>query len=242
MPQDVQDAQEPTGEPQAGEPQGAAPKSDPKTLDVSKYPEEVRQVMADLLEQKQKANREAASFRKKVEALMEDQENKTKEAERAKLEETERLKLEKREAEERATQAEERANRMLKETAIVSAASRLNFHNPRRAASYLDLAHIDITNGQVDDAQVMEALTKLALDEPYLINTEKPAPSVAPTIGPTSPTPPGKVPGETKTQQQNFRDEIAALRNKGDGRGMLKVFRKRLVEQSGKASDLTPIK
>jgi len=238
MPDEVQDAQGQDG--QASDSQ--TPKTEPKALDVSKYPEDIRPVMADLLEQKQKANREAATFRKKLETLIADQENKTKEAERSKLEETERLKLEKREADERAARAEERVNQTLKRAAIVSAASRLNFHNPLMAVRSVDLSQLELVNGEVDDSQVIALVTKLAQDEPYLVNTEKPAPSLAPTIGPTSPKPVTPQPGQPKTQEQNFREEIADLRKRGDGRGMLKVFRKRLVEQSGKASDLTPIK
>lgn len=217
------------------------PKAEPKTLDVNQYPEEIRHVMADLLEQKQKANREAGTSRKKLEALIADQENKTKEAERSKLEETERLKLEKREAEERASRAEERVNHTLKEAAIVSVASRLNFHNPQKAVHFVDLSHLDITDGQVSELQVMELLTKLAQDEPYLINKEKPAPSLAPTIGPTSPTP-LKQPGQPKTPEQNFKEEVAGKRAKGDFRGILSSYRKRLVEQSSKTADMTPIK
>ena len=150
---------------------GADADTAPKDEDFSTHP-----VFVELLKQKREANAEAQTYRKKMEALVEAQKKKDREAELAQMTEIDRLKAI---AEEQATAlaAERLKNAKIAKTAeIVSAAAELGFHKPSDAARLVDLSMIDYTDGIVDNAAIVAQLGQLVQGSPYLVKTDKPAP------------------------------------------------------------------
>lgn len=169
-----------------------------------------------------KVRAEAANYRKKLRALEERQKEEKHTAELAKMEETDRLKAIATEAEARAKTLKARADRTAKESAIISAASAMNFRIPKHAAKLLDLDDLDIDdNGKVDPALVKEGLEALAEEDPLLIKQPEVAPQpVSIGGGPSNPAPEEDyVPMPKFTdekQKQRMLDQAQALRDSGD--------------------------
>ena len=130
---------------------------------------------------------EAAKYRKQLRYLESKIEKDQKTAELANMEESDRLKAIAEEAEAKAKSFEERADTIAKRAAIINAASIFGFHNPKDAASIVDMEQIEVDNdGTVDDGKLNELVKSLAESKPYLIKTQQDSRDMA-GFGPTNP-------------------------------------------------------
>jgi len=139
-----------------------------------------------------KVRAEAAKYRKRLRQLESRMEKEKREAELAKMEETDRLKAIAEEAEAKAKALKERADVVAKRAAIINAASALGFHNPKDAASIIDLGQIEVNDdGTVDEEKTNELVRLLAESKPYLIGRQDGdtggAPALPGGFGPTNP-------------------------------------------------------
>lgn len=134
-----------------------------------------------------KVRAEAAKYRKRLRQLESKMEKEKKEAELAKMEETDRLKAIAEEAEAKAKALKEMADVVAKRAAIINTASALDFHNPKDAASIIDLGQIEVNDdGTVDEEKTMELVKSLMESKPYLIKGQQDSQDMA-GFGPTNP-------------------------------------------------------
>ncbi len=132
-----------------------------------------------------KVRAEAAKYRKELQTLKMQIEEENKKAEISKMEEVDRLKAIAKEAENQAQILKDKLNKMIKETAVINAASLLGFYNPKDAASMIDISQIEVDDtGAIDEKVVNELVKELAETKPYL----KKESSIA-GYGPTNPPP-----------------------------------------------------
>jgi len=139
-----------------------------------------------------KVRAEAAKYRKRLRQLESRMEKEKREAELAKMEETDRLKAIAEEAEAKAKTLKERADVIAKRAAIINAASALGFHNPRDAASLIDLGQMEVNDdGTLDEEKTNELVRLLAESKPYLIGRQDGdvggTPALPGGFGPTNP-------------------------------------------------------
>jgi hypothetical protein len=105
------------------------------------------------------------------------------------MEETERLKSIAAESEVKVRALRDKVGMMVKESAIISAASALGFYNPRDAASMIKLSQIEVNEaGGVDEEVVIELVKELGESKPYMLKV--PNEGMVASYGPTNPSPP----------------------------------------------------
>lgn len=146
--------------------------------------EEQKESMVPISELR-KVRAEAAKYRKELQSLKMRIEEETRKAEISKMEEVDRLKVIAKDAEEQAQRLREKLNKIIKETAIINAASALGFYNPKDAASMIDTSQIEVDDtGAIDENVVNEIVKELAESKPYLRRE-----SSLTSYGPTNPPP-----------------------------------------------------
>lgn len=146
--------------------------------------EEPKESMVPISELR-KVRAEAARYRKELQSLKMRIEEEARKAEISKMEEVDKLKAIAKDAEEQAQRLKEKLNKMVKEAAIINAASALGFYNPRDAASMIDINQIEVDDmGAIDENAVNEMVKELAESKPYLKKE-----SSLTLYGPTNPPP-----------------------------------------------------
>jgi hypothetical protein len=121
-----------------------------------------------------KVRAEAAKYRRRLRQLESEIQKERKAVELSKMEETDRLKAIAAEAEAKANALKKRADAVAKQTAVITAASGLGFHNPRDAAAMVDLRQIEADDdGNVDEEKANELVKSLAESKPYLIRGDE---------------------------------------------------------------------
>lgn len=134
-----------------------------------------------------KVRSEAAKYRKQLRELESKIQEEQRVAELAKMEETDRLKALLSETESKATSYMKKVSIIAKHAAVINAASVIGFHNPKDAASIIDLDQIEVDEeGNVDDLKVMELVRTLAENKPYLTKKFQEIQEMA-GYGPTNP-------------------------------------------------------
>ncbi len=151
--------------------------------EMESEPEEYTVPISEL----RKVRSEAARYRKRLRDLENRIKREQKEAQLAKMEETDRLKAIAEEAEAKAKAFKKKAEAVAKRAAVINAASALDFHNPKDAASIIDIEQIEAEDdGTVDEERVNELVRSLAESKPYLIKEQDG--SLFPAgFGPTNP-------------------------------------------------------
>lgn len=163
------------------EPQGAGDPQDPAALQAEL--ERTRKALAD-------ANKEAASRRKRLEALEAD----AAERKKAEMTESERLKQQVAELEKRAAEAEAGRKQALVRAAVIAQATAQGFRDPEDALRYLDTSEVEITEeGKVSDVSAL--LKELGKQKPYLLQPQG-------SVGATNPGR-GQAQGETPEQRRS---------------------------------------
>ncbi len=183
-----------------------------------------------------KLRREAAKSRKErqaatseLESLKTAQTKAAEEAEIAKLAEVDQHKAratkaqqELAEAQARITQAEARATVMEKRQAVINAAVAEGFNAPAHAAAILNLADIEVVDGEVDEEAVAEMVADLADKNPYLLAGGGEDEQVNFGGGASNPRGQSKIPGpkltsegEIKRMRKELQDGIDAGRVTG---------------------------
>ncbi|MGQ9610343.1 MAG: phage scaffolding protein [bacterium] len=146
--------------------------------------EEPKESMVPISELR-KVRAEAAKYRKELQSLRLRIEEENRRAEISKMEEIDRLRAKASEAESQVQVLKDKLNKMIKETAIINAASSQGFYNPKDAASMIDINQIEIDDtGTIDENVVNELVKELAESKPYL----KKESSIL-SYGPTNPPP-----------------------------------------------------
>ena len=92
----------------------------------------------------------------------------------------------------------------------------VEWHNPERALSLVDLSDVEVKDGTVDNEAVKKAVKTLAADEPYLVKPKEDPKN--PPKGPTG-TPPGggAAGGDPKADAARLAQKYPALRQHGVG-------------------------
>jgi hypothetical protein len=158
----------------------------------------------------QKANRESAQRRKKLEEL----EARERAREDAELSEMEKLQKQLDEIKAEKEQALKNAQAIQIKAAVIAKASALNFNDPYDAYALVDISQFEVSDEGVSG--VDEALTELAESKPYMIKKAKPN---------TGPTNPGDGAGQGETLEQ--------ARQRIYGGGGQKIFDTSWAEQHG---------
>jgi len=158
----------------------------------------------------QKANRESAQRRKKLEEL----EAREREREESELSEMEKMQRQLDEIKAEKEQALKNAQTIQIKAAIIAKASALNFNDPYDAYALVDKSQFEIDGDGVTG--VDEALKELADTKPYMIKKAKPN---------TGPTNPGDGAGQGETLEQ--------ARNRIYGGGGRNIFDPGWAEQHG---------
>lgn len=205
----------------AGEkPEGKAEAEEPDKQNKGSFPDEyVREL-----------RREAKKYRLELQKLRKDYESAVKRADRSKMEETERLKAEKAEAEEKAKLMKDRADNMLKQSAIVSVASKMGFRDPQDAVAMIELSNIDIDEeGNIDVDEAEEMVKQVLEEKPYLaMQTQEADASKAVTaysrFGPTNPPSNAIVRAGRGSDVVKLDREISTALAQGNGRLGLGAF------------------
>jgi seryl-tRNA synthetase len=162
------------------EPQDSGEVPDPAELQAEL--ERTRKALAD-------ANKEAASRRKRLEALEAD----AAERKKAEMTESERLKQQVAELEKRATEAEAGRKQALVRAAVIAQATAQGFRDPEDALRYLDTSEVEIAeDGKVGDVSAL--LKELGTQKPYLLQPQG-------SVGATNPGR-GQAQGETPDQRR----------------------------------------
>ena len=163
------------------EPQDSGEVPDPAELQAEL--ERTRKALAD-------ANKEAASRRKRLEALEAD----AAERKKAEMTESERLKQQVAELEKRATEAEAGRKQALVRAAVIAQATAQGFRDPEDALRYLDTSEVEIAeDGKVGDVSAL--LKELGKQKPYLLQPQG-------SVGATNPGR-GQAQGETPDQRRS---------------------------------------
>lgn len=165
---------------------GQAPQGEQQTPDIDGLLKEVKQL-----------RREAASWRTKLRAAEEAEEQRR----RSEMTELERLKADlEAERQARAT-AEEQRTRQLLRTQVIAAAAKAGLNDPEDAVRMLDTSEMTVADdGTVDGLE--QALGALLKAKPYLIK------STSGTISPTNPAG-----GQQRTSDEQLRQELFGGRN-----------------------------
>ena len=134
-----------------------------------------------------KVRSEAAKYRRRLRELEGKTNREKRESELSKMEETDKLKAIATEAETKAYRLKERADKLCKQSAVINAASAIGFHNPKDAASIINIGRIEVDDeGVVDDEKVNELVKSLAESKPYLVRGQQDSQNMV-GFGPTNP-------------------------------------------------------
>jgi len=128
-------------------------------------PEELKAELEAARAALHKANKEAASRRKALEAF----EAKEEERRQAEMSELEKAQAKIAELEAERANAQQEITNMRIRTALTAAATQLNFHNPDDAAEMVDWSGLSVEDGKVEGVE--QAVKQLVKDRPYLIKT-----------------------------------------------------------------------
>lgn len=139
-----------------------------------------------------KANHEAATNRKKLQAF-EEAERKRKEAEMTELE---RIKAENERLQKKALEAEESAKRRALEAEVIRQSAALGYADAKDALAMLPVTEFEM-NEAGEYVGIDEALKKLAEQKPYLLKTET---KQTPNVRATNPS--GSKQGETDAERR----------------------------------------
>ncbi len=185
-----------------------------------------------------KLRNEAAQWRKEAQALRAKMEADGKKAELAKMEETDRLKKIAADAEAQAATLKQRVELTSKRSAIISAASSLDFTDPNDALGQIDMAAIQYSDdGEVDIEAVSNMVKELSNRKPYLLKGEKKEEKGK--FGPTNP--PGKPypqPKLTTAQQLDaLKQQARDLTREGKVAAATKMFNRAWEIEHGVKKD-----
>lgn len=161
--------------------------------------------------------KEAAKYRTQLRDLQQKQADDAEAAKQADMTETDRLKAVAQAAEAKVISMKAHSDNVLRRSAIINAASVLNFQTPADAAGLLDISELDVDEaGNIDSQQVDELVKALAEERPYLLKSS--SADRAAEFGPTSPpSKDGPRPHNLTTtiQIDKLRQESKALMDQG---------------------------
>ena len=175
-----------------------------------------------------KVRAEAAKYRKQLRQLESRAEREGKVARLAKMEETDRLKAIAEDTKAEARALREKAGTVAKQAAAINAASALGFHNPKDAASLVDLSQVEVDAEMILDERKVEELVKsVARSRPYLIRGQQDGQDVA-QYGPTNPASDNWPKPRLRTQEQidRMKQQSNELMRKGRTAAAVRLYNK----------------